>query len=597
MKLLFQVLQEVAAAKKVVVACGKQVVSGTDFCLDVKAVAVAHPSIGKLIRRIRPAVELMDPSAMTFRKQSQTLVELIETFRSWEATKKIDKVYSLLAFSSDAYDEPQLRPDYTVLADVLAQKIVKFAFPMSTIKQVPSDGSQDPVTFEIDGLILGTVKEKWSQKGNKRSWIFDALETNSKVELADLSINPFVMKIFEQSWQISILTTRRLCLGDIICLLRGASRPSVLRFENAQFTVVMLATPEPTLRQEELSVDGGSFKLSVQDPEAFLQKIPNPDSSQQSWSEVVSVLATESAGRQKFTLSWDPFQMPTEDQVSIFYPTVNDPWIQWEARMESIYDTAKNEAEDTGRTSDESHTCKTIAMLRLMYYEAKEEIKAGASEHIISLHTAARANWVGTTKLLLDANAEVDGRDTHDATALCYAAALNHTKIVAVLLRAGANADAKSPRGPSGSTPLWIAASEGHSEVCDLLLQAGSDPNNAEEASYLFEPAVKGFVQTIRSLLRAGADPEATMTIGSDASVTPLCLSAELGHLEIVRDLLNAGARVDGSSSSGTRAIHQAAMNGHTEAVRLFLAKGADVNAVNKDGVTPLGFCRLSREF
>lgn len=130
-----QVLQEVAAAKKVVVVCGGQVVAGNDFYLEATRVAFVHKSLQKPLRKIQPAIELMNQSSTTFQRQSLPLVELIEAFRSWDATKTVNKVYSLLAFSSDSYNEPELRPDYTISADVLAQNIMKFTYPKSEIIQ------------------------------------------------------------------------------------------------------------------------------------------------------------------------------------------------------------------------------------------------------------------------------------------------------------------------------------------------------------------------------------------------------------------------------------------------------------------------------
>jgi ankyrin repeat protein len=509
----------------------------------------------------------------------------------------VDKVYSLLAFSSDAYNEPELRPDYTISADVLAQKIVRFAIPNSVIMQ-PAEAKSNLVTFEIDGFILGTVKEKWSQKENMRSWIFDANKTTGNIGPVDTEINHLVAQLFEDSWQIDLLSERKLHLDDIICLLRGVSRPSVLRFKDGQYSVVMLATPEPSRRRHEVGIVGGGYRIEVRDPASFLAKIPKPTSSQKSWAEILSILASKSGGRQNFTLSWDPFREPTSDEVSTFQPTVNHPDIQWEARLESIYDTAKNETEKTGKPPLASHDCKSISMLRMMYNSADKEIKAGTSERTITLHTATRENWLGTVKLLLEANAEVDDRDEDGATALCYAAAANHPKIVDALLKAKAEVDRRSP-SDLGQTPLDLAASKGYAEVCKLLLDGGASPNptKANESSYLFDPAVKGFVDTVKVLLKAGANPNATETIGPEVDVRALLLAAETGHFEIVRALLDAGAEVDAVTSTATRALHQAAMNGHTDIVKLLLAAGADVNAQNVDGVTPLDFAVFRQNF
>ena len=59
-------------------------------------------------------------------------------------------------------------------------------------------------------------------------------------------------------------------------------------------------------------------------------------------------------------------------------------------------------------------------------------------------------------------------------------------------------------------------------------------------------------------------------------------------RLELARLLLTAGADVNAKNKWGSTPLHAAAREGHTEAVRLLLEAGADVNAENEDGETPL---------
>lgn len=70
------------------------------------------------------------------------------------------------------------------------------------------------------------------------------------------------------------------------------------------------------------------------------------------------------------------------------------------------------------------------------------------------------------------------------------------------------------------------------------------------------------------------------------------------GHVEIVKVLLEAGADVNAKSGrSGLTPLHEAAKkehvdeaakNGHVETVKVLLKAGADVNAEDGDGDTPL---------
>ena len=59
------------------------------------------------------------------------------------------------------------------------------------------------------------------------------------------------------------------------------------------------------------------------------------------------------------------------------------------------------------------------------------------------------------------------------------AACRGHSKVVELLLRAGADKDAAMH---DGRTALHEAADRGHSDVLNLLLEAGADTNMAEKS-------------------------------------------------------------------------------------------------------------------
>jgi len=64
--------------------------------------------------------------------------------------------------------------------------------------------------------------------------------------------------------------------------------------------------------------------------------------------------------------------------------------------------------------------------------------------------------------------------------------------------------------------------------------------------------------------------------------------AAETGDVQRLRTILDAPVRVDAPDSRGRTALMLAASRGQAEAVDVLLAHGADPNAADADGTTPL---------
>ncbi|NJP89140.1 ankyrin repeat domain-containing protein [Nonomuraea sp. FMUSA5-5] len=100
----------------------------------------------------------------------------------------------------------------------------------------------------------------------------------------------------------------------------------------------------------------------------------------------------------------------------------------------------------------------------------------------------------------------------------------------------------------------------------------------------LYQAAVQGHGDIVRTLLAAGADPDQETEDG-----LPLCAAACWGHLDAVNALLDAGADPDRQESPGAMtALHWAVANDRLAVVEALLARGADPDLRDSAGNTPL---------
>jgi len=143
-------------------------------------------------------------------------------------------------------------------------------------------------------------------------------------------------------------------------------------------------------------------------------------------------------------------------------------------------------------------------------------------------------------------------------------------------------------RFDDGQTPLHLASIMGHNAIAAYLLNDGADTSvqDSSGATPLHEAVRYGNVDIIYSLLAAGADVNAKDNLGK----TPIMLIMPKEYLQYTYDLLiKANADLTQKDMYGDTVLHTAAMmNIDTDVISMLCENGADVNARNKEGVTPL---------
>jgi ankyrin repeat protein len=140
-------------------------------------------------------------------------------------------------------------------------------------------------------------------------------------------------------------------------------------------------------------------------------------------------------------------------------------------------------------------------------------------------------------------------------------------------------------------SPVADAAMRGDVESVRSLLKHGADVNAAQGdgMTALHWAAVNGDVETAEILIYAGAGVDAQTRLGS---YTPLHLASREGHAEVLKSLLAAGVDVNAlTSTGGVAALHFSAAAGDVEAIKALVKHGAELDkAESVWGHTPLIF-------
>ncbi|KAK7482801.1 hypothetical protein BaRGS_00025967, partial [Batillaria attramentaria] len=289
-----------------------------------------------------------------------------------------------------------------------------------------------------------------------------------------------------------------------------------------------------------------------------------------------------------------------------------------------------------------------LAAARGLLEACEKLVHAGADLHALDclrsspLSLASACGDVGTVSFFLTQGANTCHRDEQGNTALHLAAEQGNHEVVRVLLDYGANPRALNNKG---KWPLLAAAEKCRAACVEELSKCftatemnmvhSGDLMHSEKWTALHYAASAGDVACVRTLLRYGANVRATSTLGdtalhvarnaqvvhqlvrrdkqliklkNNAGMTPLSRAVLHSRPCVVDALLHCGSEPDSRDASGCTPLHHFATDlpcinhnvlsvvdvkmeaccSKLACMGLLLDAGADVNAVDDSGSTPL---------
>jgi hypothetical protein len=240
-----QIIQEVAAARHVLIMCGSTEIDGYAFCLGLelfKGFFKDYPGlqgpIDSVTYLIRGAIFRPKYATSTLGRVSLDICllgELMDMYHTHKATIRHDKVYALLGMSSDNLSKANLSPNYGVPWKELLQRLVKFLL-------------YEQISVETwDNRELAIIKSKGGVIGQVSS-VVSNWDGRQEVHIDFKNIPEHLG--WTTPWTLQA-TAKSVQEGDLVCHLQGASAPTLIRPCEDYFEIIMtIATPPKTIRTD-----------------------------------------------------------------------------------------------------------------------------------------------------------------------------------------------------------------------------------------------------------------------------------------------------------------------------------------------------------
>jgi uncharacterized protein len=245
----------------------------------------------------------------------------------------------------------------------------------------------------------------------------------------------------------------------------------------------------------------------------------------------------------------------------------------------------------------------TAGALQLLTATPRPDVNQRGADGTTALHWAVYNNDEDLVAKLLAAGANPDARNDYASTPLAEAAVVGNTAIIRRLLKAGA--DVESPNA-DGQTALMVVARSANVEAAQLLLKAGANVN-AHEAwrgqTALMWAAAQSQPAMVKLLIKRGAKvnersslnnferqvtAEPRMQQRPAGGLTPLLYAARSGCLACVQELVRGGADINMQDPEGIAPLTMAGLNFSFDIAAFLVKQGAELDVWDTWGRSPL---------
>jgi ankyrin repeat protein len=186
------------------------------------------------------------------------------------------------------------------------------------------------------------------------------------------------------------------------------------------------------------------------------------------------------------------------------------------------------------------------------------------------LHSAAANGDIAEIERLVGGGERIDIQDANSRTPLIVAAFRKQYEAMRTLIRLGANPNARDAQHYDIVT---IAAVQNDLGMLKLALDSGASAKNITspyDGTALIAAAHLGHVEVVRTLIGAGAPLDHVNNLGWTALIEAVVLgNGDKAHIDTVEALVKAGANVDAKDRQNMTALDHARQRGYSDMVRI----------------------------